>query len=147
MKYFPLQFLLLIFLIQCGTSIPSNDADLAPPEDFTVTALSGERFQISYYVTNEEDIFDGYNLYISRVEITDSMLNTLIPLNLTGSEPTFSHRPEDYDPFTNIDEVISTQDGITGFSSGTTYYFRMTAHSYTATESIGSGNESATAQN
>lgn len=122
----------MILLFNCGNNIPySEETILRRPVGITITAKPGLSFDLSYYVQNEEKTFDGYNLYISRNTIGDSEVETgILPLNLSGTLPTFQHSSEQVDLTNPIIQNISLySDSITKFEKDVVYYFRITAHS------------------
>ncbi|MDH5717863.1 MAG: hypothetical protein OEZ22_09515 [Spirochaetia bacterium] len=130
--------ILLLFLhclvftfISCGNNIPyTEETILKRPVGLKLEAKTGLSFDIIYFVQNEEETFDGYNLYISRKPISDSERSSLPPLNLKGSLPTFHHTAQDVNLTTPVVENIHLySDNITKFEEGVTYYFRMAAHS------------------
>lgn len=138
MKFSALTILLLI-LLQCGTSIPFDEERyLKRPTGISVTALPGRIMQLSYTVQNQEQTFDGYNILISRTEIGDSEVFSMEPLILNGSVPTILHSKDDY----NINLVrTATLPRLTNtlpFEVGTTYFFRIQAHSRKGVRSEGS---------
>jgi len=130
-KKYKILFLFLI-LLQCGNNIPySKETLLKRPVGVSIVAKSGLAFDLSYHVQNEEDTFDGYNVYISRDSISDSEIETLVPaLNLSGSLPTFQHSKDEVDFVNSVTQNIALySDSITNFENGVTYFFRIAAHS------------------
>jgi len=129
----------LLFAIGCGTSIPyDQELFLKRPTGLQVTALSGQRMQVQYAVQNQEVTFDGYNLLIARVTISDGEVFSLEPLNYTGSNPTFLHSNADFNPNSMITVTLSRSTLTQPFEVGTTYYFRLQAHSRKGVRSEGS---------
>ncbi len=159
-------FLHLFFFIfisgwSCAIQIPSQpDEQLERPTGLFVTALSGGKFRLTYYIQNGEDIFDGYNLYISRYSTGDySLQENRQPYTLDGSFPTFQHSKNDVNlnnPMQVIlDFFMETYYDVNGnmhvnyipFEVGATYYFKLKAHSIYNSESNFSNEVSAIAIN
>ena len=135
--YFIYVFVLLVF--SCGNTIPFlNESKLVRPVGIEVEAIAGLKFNLKYYIQNQERIFDGYNIYISRKSIGDAEVYGIIPaLNLNGTLPTLQHSPNDFD--INKERTITIDvynDAVTKFEKGVTYYFRITAHSRRDTLSL-----------
>ena len=142
LRFVPLYIALLtgISSLQCQTEITYKmNEELQRPVGLQVYALNGGVFRVQYYVQNEEDTFDGYNLYISRISSGDQ--NTLEPYQLTGSTPTLLHSAADVDYLNPVTvdiyrymDVIRDINGksitsFTPFETGTRYYFKIRAHS------------------
>lgn len=123
--------LTVIFLANaCGTSIPLDvENQLIRPVGFTVTAQAGQKMLVQYTVQNQERTFDGYNLIIARTTIGDGEAAGLPPLTITGSYPTFIHSSADYNPNLVISQTLSRFTTTMPFEVGTTYFFRLIAHS------------------
>ena len=98
----------IMFFIYCGTNpkskvlplISSNISSTTnTPQFLSISPISWSKkkkikpeFLIRYYVTNKEEQFLGYNLYISEVNSsTDS--NSIYKTN--GIEPSFPHTPSE----------------------------------------------------
>ena len=124
-------FISLAMLAQrCGTSIPLDvENQLVRPVGVTVTALAGQKMLVQYTVQNQERTFDGYNLAIARTTIGDGEAASLPPLTITGSYPTFIHSNSDYNPNLVISQTLSRFTNTMPFEVGTTYFFRLIAHS------------------
>lgn len=105
-------FLFLIFALKCGTNtnvpvfpiynlVPiasTSIVDIQPIEIQTNENKIRIEFDIYYYVTNTEDEFIGYNLYISSSSISPDLAQAGIGINPYlpyGYEPTFSHTKEE----------------------------------------------------
>lgn len=136
-----------LLLAYCGTSIPfDQELTLKRPTGIVVTALPGQKMQLQYTVQNQEQTFDGYNVLISRTEIGDSEVFTMEPLTINGSVPTLLHSNADY----NINFVRSVTlnrfTNVLPFEVGTTYFFRIQAHSRKGVRSEGSNLVSAVGQ-
>ena len=142
---------LLLLTFYCGNSLPFQDEIvLARPTGITITAVSPLKFDLSYFVQNQEDTFTGYNIYIARSTIGESetvSTNTVIPpLILDGSVPTFKHSKAEVNVNTPVTKTLSVyNDAVTAFENGVTYFFRITAYSRTKIESRPSNEVSATA--
>lgn len=129
----------LLMFLNCGTSIPfDQEISLKRPTGLVVTALSGQRMRVQYAVQNQEITFDGYNLLISRLTIGDGEVFSLEPLNYNGSNPTFLHSNADFDVNTLLSVTLSRSTNTQPFEIGTTYYFRLQAHSRKGVRSEGS---------
>lgn len=114
----------------CGTSIPLDvENQLVRPVGLTVTALAGQKMLVQYTVQNQERTFDGYNLVIARTTIGDGEAAGLPPLTITGSYPTFIHANTDYNPNVVISQTLLRFTNTQPFEVGTTYFFRLIAHS------------------
>ena len=138
------RWLILLFFSGLTLSCASNigyqvNETLDRPVGLQVYARPGGLFVISYYVQNDEDTFDGYNLYISRESTGDT--NKIPPYTINGSIPTFLHTSANYDPNTavnvSISEFMDVRVDLNGnkttnyvpFETGTRYYFKIKAHS------------------
>lgn len=145
LKFFPPLLILLAALSGCGTDIPfDQELYLKRPTGLQVTALAGQKMQVQYTVQNQEVTFDGYNLIISRVSIGDGEMQSLEPLTINGSVPTFLHSKSDYDVNTVRSVTLSRFTNVLPFEVGTTYFFRMQAHSRKGVRSEGSNEVQAT---
>jgi hypothetical protein len=137
---------LLVLLAGCGTSIPfDQELTLKRPTGLNVVALSGRRMQVEYYVQNQEDTFDGYNLLIARVSIGDSEVFTQEPLIINGSVPTFLHSSSEFNVSAVRTVIIDRLTNVLPFEVGTTYFFRIQAHSRKGVRSEGSNEVQVTA--
>ena len=116
----------------CGNSIPiESEVRLNRPLGMTIQAQPRLMFLLSYIVQNQENTFDGYDLYIARTPISEGEIySSLLPFSYDGGTPTFRHTRDDFD-IENPREVSLKfySDAITRFEKDITYYFRMTAHS------------------
>jgi len=134
---------LLFFLIHCSQGINYNkNQKLATPAGFNVYPLPGSSFKVSYFVQNSEDIFDGYNLYITR-ESTGEVVTTapLQPYTINGALPTFIHSAADFNPTSPVEITLTlymdTRLDLSGnistnyipFEPGVYYFFKIKAHS------------------
>lgn len=130
MKSTVILFSIILIVNRCGTSIPLDvENQLIRPVGLTVTALSGQKMLVQYTVQNQERTFDGYNLAIARTTIGDGEAASLPPLTITGSYPTFIHSNADYNPNVVISQTLSRFTNTLPFEVGTTYFFRLIAHS------------------
>jgi hypothetical protein len=130
LKIFPLLGIPVFFILHCGTDIPfDNELYLKRPTGLQITPLAGQQMRVQYTVQNQEDTFDGYNLLIGRVPIGDGEALSMEPLTLNGSVPTFLHSKSQYDVNTVRTVTLSRFTNVLPFEVGTTYYFRMQAHS------------------
>jgi len=93
---------------------------------------------VQYSVQNQETTFDGYNLLIARISISDAEAASVPPLILNGSEPTFLHNYTQFDPNTIITVVVDRFIYPQTYEPGTTYFFRMQAHSRKGVRSLAS---------
>ncbi|AFM13295.1 hypothetical protein [Turneriella parva] len=142
----PALLTLLLSIAGCGTSIPfDQELTLKRPTGLNVVALSGRRMQVEYYVQNQEDTFDGYNLLISRVSIGDSEVFTQEPLIINGSVPTFLHSSSEFNVSALRTVIIDRLTNVLPFEVGTTYFFRIQAHSRKGVRSEGSNEVQVTA--
>jgi hypothetical protein len=129
----------LLLLVRCGTDIPFDEERyLKRPTGLAVTAQAGLAMQVQYTVQNQEKSFDGYNLLISRATISDGEVYSMEPLNYNGSVPTFLHSNSQYDVNAVRSVVITRLTNTLPFESGTTYFFRLQAHSRKGVRSEGS---------
>lgn len=142
----PALLTLLLSIAGCGTSIPfDQELTLKRPTGLNVVALSGRRMQVEYSVQNQEDTFDGYNLLISRVSIGDSEVFTQEPLIINGSVPTFLHSSSEFNVSALRTVIIDRLTNVLPFEVGTTYFFRIQAHSRKGVRSEGSNEVQVTA--
>lgn len=153
--------LIISHLGHCSMQLPTQpDEQLERPTGIYVSAKAGKTFELSYYVQNDENIFDGYNLYISRYSTGDKSINeNTRPYTIDGSYPTFPHSNADYDlsnPIAvTLDYFIESYYDVSGnlrvnyipFEEGVTYYFKLKAHSIYNSESNFSNEVSAIAGN
>ncbi|MCS7204833.1 MAG: hypothetical protein NZ853_03975 [Leptospiraceae bacterium] len=110
-KQLKIEFVFLVFLFACGTNTstpvfpiytfyPVNSpaiVDVKPVEIQQNNQIRIE-FDIYYYVTNTEDEFVGYNLYISTSTISPDLIQAGIgisPYLPQGYEPTFFHTKDE----------------------------------------------------
>lgn len=130
MKSGTLIFSIFLVVTRCGTSIPLDiENQLVRPVGLTVTAQAGQKMLVQYTVQNQERTFDGYNLVIARTTIGDGEAASITPLTLTGSYPTFIYSNADYNPNLVISQTLSRFTNTLPFEVGTTYFFRLIAHS------------------
>jgi len=127
----------------CATSLVLNENEyLTRPSNISVSGQAGGKFQLTYYVENTENTFDGYNLYISKESTGDAGGNQVIEAyQYTGSVPTFIHSPDEVDSVTpvtvSLDKYMQITYSLDGnkvityvpFEEGATYFFKMKAHS------------------
>jgi len=138
---------LLALVARCGNNIPFQyEPQLVRPTGLIVTALSGQQMEVQYAVQNQELTFDGYNLVISRMSIGDGEAQQMTPLTINGSVPTFLQNSTQYDPNIMVTQVISRFTNTFPFEVGTTYYFRLLAHSRKGVLSLPSNQVLATGQ-
>ncbi|RME91629.1 MAG: hypothetical protein D6767_04840 [Candidatus Hydrogenedentota bacterium] len=130
MKVF-LTVLAFVVFQSCSNYIGfAENQTLSRPVGMSLTALSGQKFQITYTVQNQEAVFDGYNVYAELTDFSEGEINsTVFPLLVDGSEPTLKHSPEDF----NLSKKITVEfqylsDTVTKFEVGSTYTFKMAAH-------------------
>ena len=120
----------LFLFFSCGTNIPfQQEPQLARPTGLEVTAIAGQKMQVQYAVQNQEATFDGYNLYISRTSLGDGESSTVDPLTINGSYPTFLHNNTQYNPNVKVVVTLTRFTNTLPFEVGTTYFFRLVAHS------------------
>lgn len=118
-----------LILASCGNNIPFQEvAELKRPVGLQVAAAGSLTFTLTFYVQNQEEIFDGYNLIISRSTIPDGTASYVI---IDGTLPTFKYGPEDFDVNNPKTVTVNTFDGFRSFENGVTYFFRIAAHSRT----------------
>jgi len=150
--------LYLVFLFSCSTNTDYFEQEKpATPTQFTITALSGGRFQITYLVENNEQTFDGYNIYIAKQSTGDvSPVTSNIPYTLDGGYPTVRHNASEFSTVPKnliIETYLEKASSIQGstitiyppFVPGDLYYFKMTAHTRYNIESNPSVQKSAVA--
>lgn len=132
-------------LVRCGTSIPfDQELFLKRPTGLQVTAVAGQKMLVQYSVQNQEETFDGYNLLISRVSIGDSEAFSMEPLTINGSVPTFLHSNAEFNVNTVRSVILERFTNVLPFEVGTTYYFRLQAHSRKGVRSEASNEVTAT---
>lgn len=137
---------LALLMAGCGTNIPfDQELILKRPTGLAVTALPQRKMQVQYAVQNQEETFDGYNLLIARVSIGDSEAFSMEPLTINGSIPTFLHTRADFDPNNPRTVILERFTNVMPFEPGTTYFFRLQAHSRKGVRSEASNEVSATA--
>lgn len=135
----------VVILSACGTSIPfDQELILRRPTGLQVTAQPGQKMLVQYAVQNQEETFDGYNLLIARVSIGDSEAFTMEPLTINGSFPTFLHSRAEFAPNTVRSVVLERFTSVLPFEVGTTYFFRLQAHSRKGVRSEASNEVAAT---
>lgn len=145
MKFSAIIIATLVFL-RCGTSIPYDlEISLKRPTGLQVNAVAGQKMEIRYTIQNQEQTFDGYNLLISRISIGDSEAYSMEPLTINGSIPTFLHSNTEYDVNTVRSVTIPRFTNVLPFEVGTTYFFRLQAHSRKGVRSEASNEVTATA--
>jgi hypothetical protein len=146
MRQFAPSLLVALVVLGCGTSIPFDlELYLKRPTGLKVTALPGQKMLVEYTVQNQEETFDGYNLLISRVSIGDSEAFSLEPLTINGSIPTFLHSRNEFDVNRIRSVTLERFTNVLPFEVGTTYYFRLQAHSRKGVRSEASNEVTATA--
>lgn len=124
--------LVSLLFYSCGNNIPFLEvAQLKRPVGITLEAQSGLNYKLTYYVQNQEEVFDGYNIYVSRSTIPDSTNVSGSPLVIDGTVPTIKLSPADFDLQNSKSITMTTYDGFRAFESGVTYFFRISAHSRT----------------
>ncbi|MFZ5630010.1 MAG: fibronectin type III domain-containing protein [Spirochaetota bacterium] len=134
-----------LLLVRCGTSIPyDQELFLKRPTGLQVTAVAGQKMLVQYTVQNQEETFDGYNLLISRVSIGDSEAFSMEPLTINGSTPTFLHSRSEFNVNTVRSVTVERFTNVLPFEVGTTYYFRLQAHSRKGVRSEASNEVTAT---
>lgn len=135
----------LLFALNCGMNIPyDEELSLKRPTGLQVTAVAGQKMRIEYSVQNQEKTFDGYNLLISRISISDGEAYSMEPLTINGSTPTFLHTNAEFDINQTQSVTISRFTNVMPFEIGTTYFFRLQAHSRKGVRSEASNEVSAT---
>lgn len=134
-----------LVLLRCGTSIPfDQELFLKRPTGLQVTAVAGQKMLVQYTVQNQEETFDGYNLLISRISIGDSEAFSMEPLTINGSTPTFLHSRSEFNVNTVRSVTVERFTNVLPFEIGTTYYFRLQAHSRKGVRSEASNEVTAT---
>lgn len=105
-------YILVFHFIFCGTNLNTPVfpiysilsvgspaiVNVIPVEIITSTNKIRIEFDIQYYVTNLEDEFVGYNLYISTSSISPDLIQAGIGINAylpNGREPTYFHSKEE----------------------------------------------------
>ncbi|GAB4440177.1 MAG: hypothetical protein OHK0011_22680 [Turneriella sp.] len=145
MRRLTVSLLSTLVLVRCGTSIPyDQELFLKRPTGLQVTAVAGQKMLVQYTVQNQEETFDGYNLLISRVSIGDSEAFSMEPLTINGSTPTFLHSRSEFNVNTVRNVTIERFTNVLPFEVGTTYYFRLQAHSRKGVRSEASNEVTAT---
>ena len=139
-------FLSLIFCMHCGVGVPYNsNAILKRPIHISIKGISGKKIELTYQIQNQEEDFDGYNIYLSRTGITEAEAEINIPpLKIDGSIPSVKHNPKEYNPANSqVLQILYYNDNITQLEVNVTYFVRIAAHSRTGIRSELS-NESST---
>ncbi len=128
------------FLSTCSTNLPYAEEDsLKRPYQLAAVAASSESIRLSYMVTNTENTFTGYNVYISQTSIPDSYITSrvIVPYLTEGSQPSVRHTSDDFNTSQSKTLTIDfLRYGIIRLNSGETYYIRMSAYSYNKVESL-----------
>jgi len=131
------------------TIFSPKEKSLNRPLGLTAEAVAGLKVKIQFYVSNEEEIFLGYNLYSSKASITDAdfindeMINLILP---QGQEPSFSYSYQDVNTHKKVTKTLEYFDGKrVKFECGQKYFFRMRAYGEGGTKSQGSNSASDTA--
>lgn len=129
----------LFLLAYCGTDIPfDQELNLKRPTGINVVAQAGKQMLLQYTVQNQEQTFDGYNVLISRTEIGDSEVFSMEPLTLNGTVPTLLHSNAEFNINVVRSVTLTRLTNILPFEAGTTYFFRIQAHSRKGVRSEGS---------
>lgn len=87
-------------------------------------------FDVNYYVTNTEDEFIGYNLYINAAATSPEERNPGEPYMPSGLEPTFPHSSGEADTTTLMTQRVSYKKAppdLIPFYTCEKYYFQLTA--------------------
>lgn len=98
-------------------------------------------FDVQYYITNQEDGFLGYNLYIdSSATSAEAALGGVTgdPFLPSGVEPSFPHADDPADTSTLVTqrvEYFRPPPGLEFFQVCELYFFRITAYTRTTLES------------
>jgi len=105
--------LLIVFIfLSCGTNtnvpvfpiyslLPVGSPAIVDVKPVEITTSDNQlriEFDVYYYVTNQQDEFIGYNLYISSSSISPDLVQAnigIIPYLPIGYEPTFYHTKEE----------------------------------------------------
>lgn len=122
----------LVFLNACADSTPINPTGaLSPPLGLqAVTNTAEDSIQLTFYSANNEEDFDGFNIYISESENVADTSDGRIALLPDGTEPTFQLSPNDYDSNQlRTYEVRYRDSNRSPLSAGVTYFFIVRAHS------------------
>lgn len=139
MRHYFFLFLLFTTVYSCSTNIPyAEEEDLKRPYVLTASS-SAQGIVLQFSVTNQENSFAGYNLYISNTSIADSQITsgTLSAYIFDGSKPTIKLNTSDYDPSMQKEFTIEYLTyGKDSLVSGETYYIRMTSYSVNNIESL-----------
>lgn len=139
---------LLAALTNCSAQAPLNPIrSLSSPLGLEAASVAdGPGIQLSYYGANDEDDFDGYNLYISESEDVSDIAAGKTPLLLDGLTPTIPLSPEELDTDLKREYLVIYRDNWrTPLTSGVTYYFILRAHSSNGVTSPPSNEASAIA--
>jgi len=123
---------IIVFLFQCGSNLNYIESEpLARPTGISVSATSNREFTLKYFIQNQENNFNGYNLYISKTKISDSdPNNTISPITFDGELPSFRHNSSNFntDKQQSVKILFFSKNKIK-FEEDTYYYFILTAHS------------------
>ncbi|GIX40926.1 MAG: hypothetical protein KatS3mg129_0659 [Leptospiraceae bacterium] len=142
-------YFIFLILLYCGTNqnvpvfpiyslLPVGSpaiVDVKPVEITTQDNKIRIEFDIYYYVTNREDEFIGYNLYISTSSISPDLIQAGIGVNPylpNGYEPTFYHTKEEASTESSklIEKRVSNLEPAPSeipFQICEKYYFRLKA--------------------
>ncbi len=154
----PAAFCLALFAATCGTNTEEPVfpvflifSPVAPPALVSVAAVetqnAGEalryEFDVSYYVTNSEDGFLGYNLYLSSSATAAEAAILGIggePYLETGIKPSFSHAGENpstaaVDLQTQRVQNFRAAPAPISFKACELYFFTLTAQTRNSLES------------
>ncbi len=128
----PIILLMFISLpFSCSNISPLNPtASLQPPLGLKASIGIDKFVVLTFYSANNEDDFDGFNVYISESNNVAATISSALPLTPDGIVPTIRSKPLDVDSNKLRAYTVSYRDNKgTPLSSGVRYYFILRAHS------------------
>ena len=132
--YIPPSLLIMLgfILFSCSTSSPLNPLNsLAPPLGLKAEpSPQGKGILLTFYAANDEDDFDGFNIYISEKENVADTAEGTRPLLPEGLAPSINSSPDDFD--TNklrSCTVYYRNNEFAPLARGVTYFFILRSHS------------------
>ncbi len=122
----------LPLLSSCADSPPLNPTGyLSPPLGLTAEADStGDGIRLSFYSGNDENDFDGFNVYVATAENLAYTREGSIPLLPDSVEPTIIMSPQEISSNVKLSYLVRfSASNRTPLSSQVRYYFLVRAHS------------------
>ncbi|MGB9621822.1 MAG: hypothetical protein ACPL4C_05250 [Brevinematia bacterium] len=137
LRLFLLVFVIL-FLYSCGIDVPEVDLKLNAPKGLKVEFTTNDTIKFNFWAYNNEDYFSGYVVFFSSnysdlSDPTKPLIDKPVVVNqVSFTLPTFTVEPF-YEPRELSFELpLNSKDvnGNTIFYRGFSYYFAVSAYSY-----------------